>query len=117
MLNMSIEELVTRVNSTKEVKTYSGSGGYYGLYWALLNFPFTFNIIVLLINKCLENIFLLKRWKKIIQMMLCKSPRNYDIEKHFVPQIIEVDLILYLRFLWRKRLVSDFLNNNLYALK
>jgi hypothetical protein len=48
--------------------------------------------VVELINKGVTHGFVLKRWHKVLQVMLCKKTGNYNIGKLRVIQLIEGDL-------------------------
>jgi hypothetical protein len=58
--------------------------------------------VVKLINKGVTYGFVLKRWHKVLQVMLCKKPGNYNIDKLCVIQLIEADLNMYFRLVWGK---------------
>lgn len=49
-----------------------------------------------LINNSVQHNFILGRWKKVLQIMLCKIPRNFAIEKLYVIQLLEADLNMFL---------------------
>ena len=69
---MTDEEFIEGMRHIAEGKSSSHSGRHYSLYKALLAFPFTTNIMVNIVNQCVSNNIILKRWKKIIQVMICK---------------------------------------------
>jgi len=65
---------------------------------------------------------MLTRWKKVLEVMLCKIPGSYDLEKLRVIQLIEANLnilrsastYIYLRLVWGKRLVHNALHHDLF---
>ena len=82
----------------KEGKSSSLSGRHYGIYKALLPNDLFTGLVVRLINLGVENGFILRRWQKALQVMLCKTPGVYKIKKLRVIQLIEADLNMYLFF-------------------
>lgn len=111
---LTTEEFIAGMTAAKEGKTSSLSGRHYSIYKALLAFPFTTNLLVTLINECTEHTFLLSRWKKVLQVMICKTPGNYHIDKLRVIQLLEADLNMYLRLIWGKRLIHNTLKHDLF---
>ena len=94
-----------------EGKSSSLSGRHYGIYKALLGSPIFCETVVRLINLSVRHCFLLRRWKKVIQVMLCKQPGNFNVNKLRVIQLLEADLNMYLRLIWGKRLVHHILQH------
>jgi hypothetical protein len=88
-----------------EGKSSSLSGRNYSIYKAMLPDNYFTGKVVELINKGVTYGFILKRWRKVLQVMLCKKPGNYNIDKLRVIQLIEADLNMYYRLVWGKRLV------------
>ena len=87
------------IKAISEDKSSSHSGGHYSVHKALLVFPFTLQVIVKLINLCVTDNLLLTRWKKIIQIIICKIPGNFELEQIRVIQIIEANINMYLRLI------------------
>ena len=78
---LSAEKLIQGMKNIGKGKSSSMSGRHYTIYKALLRFPFTVSIIVSLINDAVNNNYLLTRWRKVIQIMFCEIPGNYNINK------------------------------------
>ena len=111
---LSAEEFIQGMKNIGEGKSSSMLERHYSIYKALLHFPFTINIIVSLINDAVNNNYLLTRWRKVIQIMLCKIPGNYNINKLRVIQLLEADLNMYLHLIWGKKLVQNALKHSLF---
>jgi hypothetical protein len=62
--------------------------------------------IIAVINHCLRNGYVLKRWKTIINTMIFKETGNYQIHRLRVIHIYEADFILLLAVKWRQLLQS-----------
>mmetsp|Transcript_24647 Transcript_24647/g.37452 ORF Transcript_24647/g.37452 Transcript_24647/m.37452 type:complete len:122 (+) Transcript_24647:507-872(+) len=93
------------------------SGRHYSIYKALISFPFTTDLMDTMINACVNHTVLIIRWKKVLQVMLCKTPGNYNIEKLRVIQLIEADLNMYLGLIWGKKLVHNTINHKLFPIE
>ena len=106
-LEHSISETDFRngIKKVSEGTSSSMSGRHYGIYKALLPVDSFTSRVVELLNLGVKHNFILRRWKKVLQVMLCKIPGNYDINKLRVIQLIEADLNMYFRLIWGKRLV------------
>ena len=65
-----------------------------------------------LVQQCVQHNIILDRWLKVIQVMLCKSAGNYNLDKLRVIQLLEADLNLYLRLVWGKNLVRHIVATN-----
>mmetsp|Transcript_23606 Transcript_23606/g.35849 ORF Transcript_23606/g.35849 Transcript_23606/m.35849 type:complete len:196 (+) Transcript_23606:495-1082(+) len=112
---ISTTDFIQGMKKVSEGKSSSGSGRNYSLYKSILHFPYTTNLIVKLLSTCTEKQIILSRWKQVIQVMLCKYPGNYKLDKLRVIQLLEADLNMYLRIVWGKRLVSNALTHHLFA--
>ena len=106
------EEFIAGIKGISEGKTSSQSGRHYSMYKALVAFPFTTQIIVKLISTSVENNIIINRWKKVLQIMLCKVPGNYSIEKMRVINLIEADINMFFRLIWGKKFVNNIIKHN-----
>jgi len=95
-----------------EGKSSSMSGRHYGIYKALLPDDYFTGKVVQLINHGVKHGFVLRRWRKVLQVMLCKQPGNYNIDRLRVIQLIEADLNMFFRLIWGKRMVHNSLHTN-----
>ena len=102
---MTITNFRDGMKKVPEGKSSSLSGRNYSIYKAMLPDNYYTGKVVELINKGVTYGFVLKRWRKVLQVMLCKKPGNYNIDKLRVIQLIEADLNMYFRLVWGKRLV------------
>ena len=102
-------EFIAGIKSISEGKSSSQSGRHYSMYKALLAFPFTVQVMVKMINFCVKNNIILQRWKKILQVMLCKIPGNFQLDKMRVINLIEADINMFLRLTWGKKFVRNIL--------
>lgn len=108
------KEFIEGMQLAHEGKSSFMSGRHYSIYKALLRFPYTIRIITSHINDCITNKYVLSRWKKVVQIMLCKIPGNFHINKLRVMQLLEADLNMYLRLIWGKKLVRNALKHSLF---
>jgi hypothetical protein len=103
---MTITNFREGMKKVPEGKSSSLSGRNYSIYKATLPDSYLTGKVVDLINKGVTYGFILKRWRKVLQVMLCKKPAgNYNIDKLRVIQLFEADLNIYFRLVWGKRLV------------
>ena len=111
---ISLPDFKQGIKNVSEGTSSSMSGRHYGIYKALLPIDDFTKRVVDLLNLGVTHGFILQRWKKVVQVMLCKIPGNYDIAKLRVIQLIEADLNMYFRLIWGKRLVRQaYLDNNI----
>ena len=113
-IHLSDSDFTLGMKLIAEGKTSSMSRRHYGMYKALLSFPFTITTMVTLINTAVQNTFMLRRWKKIVQVMLCKKPGNFNLDKLRVIQLLEADINMYFRLIWGKRLIHSTLRQGLF---
>ena len=111
---LTIISLKIETRAVNEGKSSSASDRYYSIYKALHSFLFTMSILIELTNKCVENNVMLKRWMKVVPVILCKIPGNYNVEKLRVIQLIEADINFYFKLLRGKKLVRNMIKNNLF---
>ena len=78
---LSDEAFKQGIKSIAEGKSLSQSGCHYSMYEAMLAFPFTIQIMVKLLNTGVQSNVILQRWDKVLQVMLCKLPGNFELEK------------------------------------
>jgi hypothetical protein len=88
-----------------EGKSSSLPGCNYSIYKVMLTGKHFTGKVVELINKGVTHGFVLRRWRNVLQVLLCKKPGNYNIDKLHVIQLIKADLNMYFRLVWGKRLV------------
>ena len=100
---MTITNFREGMKKVSEEKLSSLSGRNYSIYKAMLPDNYFTGKVVELINKGVTHGFVLKRWRNVLQVMLCKKPGNYNIDKLRVIQLIEADLNMYFRLVWGKR--------------
>jgi hypothetical protein len=102
---MTITNFREGMKKVPEGKSSSLSGRNYGIYKAMPPDKYFTGKVIKLINKGVTYEFVLKRWRKVFQVMLCKKPGNYNIDKLCVIQLIEAHLNMYFRLVWGKQLV------------
>ena len=102
---MTITNFREGMKKVPEGKSSSLSGRNYSIYRAMLPDKYCRGKVVKLINKGVTHGFFLKHWRNVLQVMLCKKPGNYNIDKLRVIQLIEADLNMYFRLVCGKRLV------------
>jgi hypothetical protein len=102
---MTITNFREGMKKVPEGKSSSLSGRNYSIYKPMLPDNYFTGKVVDLINNGVTYGFILKRWRKVLQVMLCKKPGNYNIDKLHVIQLIEADLNMYFCLVWGKRLV------------
>lgn len=111
---MTNKLFIQGIKKIPEGKTSSMSGRNYSIYKSILPHEKPVTILVTIINYCKNNSIILKRWKKILQVMLCKSRGNYLLHKLRIIQLLEADLNMYLRLVWGKLLVRNILKHDLF---
>ena len=109
--DLSASDFTSGVKRIPKSKSSSASGRSHSICRALSPFPDSIQLIVKLINLCENNAIILKRWRTILQMMTCKKPGNFNLNKLRVIQLLEADLNLYLRLIWGKRMVCNCIKN------
>jgi hypothetical protein len=100
---MTITNFREGMKKVPEGKSSSLSGRNYSIYKAMLPDNYFTGKVIEFINKGVTLGFVLKRWRNVLQVMLCKNPVNYNIDKLRVIQLIEADLNMYFRLVWGKR--------------
>ena len=105
--DLSVSDFINGIKRIPESKSSSASGRSYSVYRALSPFPDSIKLIVQLINLGKNNNIILQRWRTILQIMICKKPGNFNLNKLRVIQLLEADLNLYLRLIWGKRMVRN----------
>ena len=112
---ITTSDFTQAIKKVRERTSSSKSGRHYGLYKALVNQPLFVDRVVRLINVCSEYHILLPRWKKIVQVMICKSPGNFHLDKLRVIQLLEADLNSYLRNHYSYKLIRQAHRDNLIS--
>jgi hypothetical protein len=103
---MTITNFKEGMKKVPEEKSSSLSGRNYSIYKAIMlpdNY-FTGKVIELINKGVTHGFVVLKRWRNLLQVMLCKKTGNYNIalDKLRVIQLIEADLNMYFRLVWGK---------------
>ena len=117
---LSFEAFRAKIISWRETTTTSPSGRHLGRYKAMFaRIPTTDDeasptfsdkqeqiarLKLSLINYCLRNIYVLQRWKTIVNIMIFKEPGNCKIHKLRVIHIYEADFNALCAIKWRSTL-------------
>lgn len=124
---ITMEEFRGKMKSWRESTTTSPSGRHLGRYKALfVNVPsdhedtqsetphsatsladkqaYIAKLILSILNYCLRQMYVLQRWKTVVNVMILKEPSNYRIHRLRVIHLYEADYNAMCAIKWRKLL-------------